>query len=119
MPPSVDFVLPHFHRHGRHRRHWLNPRDIDLRKLLDESQHGVELARKVLDLVFSHGDARKMRHPADGFSINGHGVASAFLLPVVTPIAERSFSANHRPSSRFRAKPPTLCDPGAAPSFSL
>ena len=104
MPPSVTSSSRIFIAIGRHRRHRLDARDIDLRELLDESQHGVELARKVLDLVFSHGDAREMRHPADGFGVNGHGVASAFLLLSVTPIAERSFSANHRLASRFRAE---------------
>jgi hypothetical protein len=65
-------VLTHLHRHRRHRRHWLDARNIDLRELLDESQHGVELALKMLDLVLGNRDARKMRHPADSIGVNGH-----------------------------------------------
>ena len=68
-----DFVLAHFHRHRRHRRHWLNAGNVDLGKLLDEGQHGIELALKVRNLILGNRNARQMRNPADSLGVNRHG----------------------------------------------
>jgi hypothetical protein len=71
-------ILARFHRHGCHRRHRLNARDIDLGKPLDESQHSIELAAKVLDLLVGDSDPRKMRDPADSIGVNGHAKLRRF-----------------------------------------
>ena len=65
-------VLALLHRHRRHRGHRLDALDIHLAKLLDERQHGVELALQVLDLIVGDRDARQMRDTADGGGIDGH-----------------------------------------------
>ena len=71
-------VLAHFHRHRHHRCHGLDARNIDFRKLLDKSEHGIELTAKVLDLIIGNRYARKVRNPADGIGVNGHAKAMAF-----------------------------------------
>ena len=48
------------------------PVDIDLGKLLDERQDGVDLAPQMLDLVVGNRNPRQMRDAADGRGINGH-----------------------------------------------
>lgn len=71
-------VLAHFHRRRHHRCHGLDARNIDFRKLLDKSEHGIELTAKVLDLIIGNRYARKVRNPADGIGVNGHAKALAF-----------------------------------------
>ncbi len=73
MPPSVTASGALLHHHRRHRGHRLDARDVDLLQLLDEGEHGVELAAQVLDLVLGDGDARQMRDAADGIGVDGHG----------------------------------------------
>lgn len=67
------FVLAHFHLHRRDRGHWLDALYIDLRKLLDESQDGIEFATKAFHLAFGDGDPRQMRNAADGLGVDGQG----------------------------------------------
>src|SRR5580698_3919551 len=91
-------IHSHFHRHRRHRRHRLNAVHINLGELLDEGQDGIQLALEIGDLVLGYGDAREVRHTANGFSVNGHqkrlswprirGRISAL------PIAEAPYRAN-------------------------
>ena len=76
---AVGYLVPaHFHRHRHHRSHGLDARNIDFRKLLDKSEHGIELTAKVLDLVVGNRYARKVRNPANGIGVNGHAKALAF-----------------------------------------
>ena len=51
-------VVTHLHRHRHHRCHRLDSRDVDLGKLLDEREDGVELAGKRLYLIVGDRDAR-------------------------------------------------------------
>ena len=77
-------VCPFFHRHRRHRSHRLNPFDFDLRELLDKSEHGVELALEMLDLVLGYRYAGEVRDAADGIGVDGHEISGAFLLTSVS-----------------------------------
>ena len=52
-----------------------SPRDVDLRQLLDESEDGVELAPKVLDLLLGGRNAGQVRDAADGCGVDGHGAS--------------------------------------------
>src|SRR5262249_31201086 len=52
---------------------WLDAIDIHLRQLLDKSEDRVELALKVLDLVFSNRNAGEVRDTANGSSVDRHG----------------------------------------------
>jgi len=47
--------------------------DVDLGKLLDECQYGVELSAQMLNLAFRDGDARELGNAANGGGVNGHG----------------------------------------------
>src|SRR5262245_54997336 len=58
-------VRAFFHRHGRHRGHWLDSLDVHLLQLLDKRKHGVEFAAKMLDFVLGDGDACEMCNTAD------------------------------------------------------
>ena len=53
----------------------IDPRDVDLRQLLDESEDGVELAPKVLDLLLGDRNAGQVRDAADGCGVDGHGAS--------------------------------------------
>ena len=71
--PAVGyFIVPHFDRHRRDRRHRLNALDIDFRELFDKSQDGVELALQILHFVVRDRDPREMGNAADGIGIDGH-----------------------------------------------
>ena len=72
MPPSVTSSFRIFIAIGVTDVIGSTPVTSTSDKLLDESQHGVELARKMLDLVLGNRDARQMRDPADGLGVNGH-----------------------------------------------
>ncbi len=67
-----DHVGPLLHHHWGYRGHRLDPCHIDLGKLLDERQHGVDLAPQVLDLVIGNRDPRQMRDAANRGGINRH-----------------------------------------------
>src|SRR5664279_2914897 len=71
-PAVGEDVLPLLHRHRRHRGHRLDALDVYLLQLLDEGQHGIELALQMRHLVLGHGDARQMRDAADGIGVDGH-----------------------------------------------
>src|SRR5262252_4863549 len=60
------------HYHGRHGGHGLDANDVGLQQLLHESEHGIKLAPKVLDLIIPDRNARKMRDAPDGRNIDGH-----------------------------------------------
>ena len=72
MPPSVTTSSRIFIAIGVTEIIGSTPVDIHLAELLDERQHGVELALQVLDLVIGDRDARQMRDAADGGGIDGH-----------------------------------------------
>src|SRR3954451_17479305 len=63
-------ALLHFHRHDR--SHGFDAFDIYLPQLLDERQHGVQLALQVRNLGFSNGNPREMRDTANGGGVDGH-----------------------------------------------
>src|SRR5258708_3023099 len=71
--PVGDLVLTLLERHRSDRGHRLDALDIDLGQLLHESQHGIDLALQVRDLLVGDRDARQMRDAADGLGIDGHG----------------------------------------------
>ena len=98
-------VLAHFHRHRHHRRHGLDTRNIDLRELLDKSQHGIELTAKVLDLVVGDRYASKMRNPADGIGVNGHAKARPSIEMLAEAIPEVEERANGRDRRLAHALP--------------
>jgi hypothetical protein len=99
-----DRVFAHVHRHRHHRRHRLDARNIDFRKLLDEVEHGIELAAQMLDLIISNRDARQMRNAADGIGVDGHAKALAFIgiLPVAIPEAAQRANGRSRCSGPRR-----------------
>ena len=72
MPPSVTTSSRFFIAIGVTEVIGSTPVDIHLGQLLDERQHGVELALQVLDLIVRDRDARQMRDAADGCGIDGH-----------------------------------------------
>src|SRR4051812_40374731 len=60
------------YHHRRHRGHRFYPGHIDLGKLLDERQDGVDLASQMLGLVVGNRNPRQVRDAADGLVVNGH-----------------------------------------------
>ena len=55
-----------------HVAHRLDPLDLHLIELLDEGEHGVQLALEVIDFVLSHSDAGKVRNAAYGIGVDSH-----------------------------------------------
>src|SRR5262249_57842347 len=64
-------ALLHIHRSDR--SHRLDAVDINLRKLLDKSEDGVEFALKVLNLILRNRNAGEMRDTANGSSVDRPG----------------------------------------------
>src|SRR5204862_380440 len=77
----IHHILALLHRHRRHRRHRLDASDVDLLELLDERQHGVELAFEVLDLLIGDRDPRQMRDAADCGGVDGHASLKSWFGP--------------------------------------
>jgi catechol 2,3-dioxygenase len=97
-----DQVRPLLHRHRRDRGHRLSPRDVDLRQLLDESEDGVELAPKVLDLLLGDRNAGQMGNAADGIGVDGHGASQ---------LGRRACNQAGYSRVTFRAATPTAVAP--------
>jgi hypothetical protein len=91
-----DRILAHVHRHWHYRRHRLDARNIDFRKLLDEGEHGIELAAQMFDLIIGNRDARQMRDAADGIGVDGHAKTLAFIGILSVAIPEVAQRANGR-----------------------
>ena len=72
MPPSVTTSARFFIAIGVTEVIGSTPSTFDLLQLLDEGEHGVELALQMLDLALGDGDARQMRDAADGIGVDGH-----------------------------------------------
>ena len=72
MPPSVTTSARFFIAMGVTEVIGSTPVDVDLRQVLDEGQHGVDLVLEVLDLVLGNRDAREMGDAADGCGVDGH-----------------------------------------------
>ena len=69
---TIDVQQPALHGHRDDRGHRIDPLDADLRQLLDEGQHCVQLALQMRNLGFSDRDPRQMRDAANGGSVDGH-----------------------------------------------
>src|ERR1700744_2863158 len=79
----IDHVGPLLHLHRSYRGHGLYSPNIDLAELLDERQHGIQLALKVRNLGFSDRNPREMRDTANSGGIDGHyiGPQTAIFRP--------------------------------------
>ena len=105
MPPSVTTSARFFISIGVTEVIGSTPSTFDLRQLLDEGQHGVELALEMLDLVLGDRDARQMRNTADGGGVDGHeGSSDRPVGRMGEPIAE-PVSGRQPPHDRLRARP--------------
>ena len=111
MPPSVTSSLRIFIAMGVTDVIGSTPVDIDLRQLLDEGQHGIELARKMPDLVFGDRHARKMRDAANGFGVNGHGTPLRPFCDLLPRLYQSAFSQPAEDARPFRSQPPSFVRP--------
>jgi len=67
-----DFVCSHLHCHRGDGCHRFDTVNRNFRQLLNEGENGIELATKILDLIFGDRYAGKMGDTADGLGIDGH-----------------------------------------------
>src|SRR5215471_9496839 len=72
-------IDPFLHRHGSYRSHRFDALDLNLRKLLDKCEHGVEFAFEMSDLILCDGDAREVRNAADGVCVDCHAISRRYF----------------------------------------
>ena len=72
--------------------------DVAVNAVLDEGEHGVELALQMRNLVLGNRNARQMRDAADGSGVDGHYIRPLTAKPN-RRIAEAAFAPQPAPEA--------------------